>query len=84
MAKSTGRQGTAGAEYPAFASVDDWCRISGLSRTRTYALLTTGNLIARKIGGRTFVDVKAGLEFMHAAPRVTAHIGSAAHTEAAV
>ncbi len=83
MTKSASRQETAGAEYPAFASVDDWCRISGLSRSRTYVLITTGDLIARKIGGRTFVDVKAGLEFMHAAPRVTAHIGSAAQAGAA-
>lgn len=78
MAKAASRQETAGAEYPAFASIDDWCRISGLSKTRTYALLTTGDLIARKIGGRSFVDVKAGLQFMHAAPRVTARIGCAA------
>ena len=53
---------------PKFATIEDWCVISGLSRRVVYDKLGTGELKAIKVGGRTLVDVEAGLAWMRALP----------------
>ena len=49
---------------PEFATIREWCRLSGMGRTTTYTNLGLGNLQARRIGGRTLIDVRAGLAWM--------------------
>lgn len=56
------------ALVPAFASLSDWCRLSGMGRTVTYEALGRGDLRARKIGSRTLIDVAHGLGWMNALP----------------
>ncbi len=56
---------------PQFATVDDWTTISGMSRRVTYDRLGTGELRAVKVGGRTLIDVEAGLAWMRSLPAPT-------------
>jgi hypothetical protein len=53
---------------PKFATIEDWCTISGMSRRVVYDRMGTGELTAKKIGGRTLIDVEAGLAWMRALP----------------
>jgi hypothetical protein len=53
---------------PKFATIEDWCTISGMSRRVTYDRMGTGELKAIKVGGRTLLDVEAGLAWMRALP----------------
>lgn len=53
---------------PAFATVRDWARLSGVSRTRTFALLNSGDLKAHRVGNRVLIDVEAGLEWLRSRP----------------
>lgn len=56
------------AEYPAFATLAVWQRLSGVSRSRTYELLAAGHLRAIKLRSRTLIDVEAGLAWMRTLP----------------
>jgi hypothetical protein len=51
-----------------FATIDDWCVISGMSRRVTYEKLGTGDLKAVKLGARTLIDVEAGLTWLRSLP----------------
>lgn len=53
---------------PAFASTDEWIRISGMSRRTTQRMLSAGVLKAIKFGPRTLIDVEAGLAFLRSLP----------------
>ncbi len=53
---------------PKFATIDDWCTISGMSRRVTYEKLGTSDLLAIKLGSRTLIDVDRGLAYMRALP----------------
>lgn len=53
---------------PKYASLPQWCAISGMSRTSTYNALGRGDLKAIKIGTRTLVDVDAGLDWLRSLP----------------
>jgi hypothetical protein len=53
---------------PKFATIDDWCTISGMSRRITYDKIGTGALKAVKAGTRTLIDVEAGLTWLRALP----------------
>lgn len=52
----------------AFASIEDWCRLSGMGRTNTYAALSRGELHGRKLGKRILIDVERGLAWLRALP----------------
>ena len=54
--------------YPAFATLADWQRLTGISRSRTYELLAAGHLRAVKLRSRTLIDVEAGLAWMRTLP----------------
>ena len=58
----------AASPYPAWATVDEWGRISCIGRTTTYAALRDGHLTARKLGGRTLINVAAGLAWIDNLP----------------
>ena len=55
-------------QSPAFASVADWCRLSGMGRTAIYHALSRGDLRARKVGSKTLIDVQHGMAWLHSLP----------------
>jgi len=57
--------------FPAYATIPDWCAISGLGRSKTYEALGRGDLRAIKIGNRTLIDVAPGLQWMDSLPQAT-------------
>ena len=56
------------AAIPAFASIDEWCRLSGMGRTATYAALSRGELHGRKLGKRILIDCQKGLDWLRGLP----------------
>jgi hypothetical protein len=53
---------------PKFATLSQWCAISGMSRTATYNALGRGDLKAIKVGSRTLLDVEPGLAWLRSLP----------------
>ena len=53
---------------PAFALIERWCEISGMSRRVTYEELGRGNLKAVKRGASTLIDVQHGLAWLRSLP----------------
>lgn len=53
---------------PNFVTISEWVVRSGVSRSRTYELLASGHLEARKVGRRTLLDLRAGLAWLDAQP----------------
>jgi hypothetical protein len=56
------------APNPKFTTVEQWCVISGMSRTATYNAIGSGFLKAVKAGKRTLIDVDGGLAWLHSLP----------------
>jgi hypothetical protein len=53
---------------PAFCTIDEWKRLTGLGRRATYDLLGLGHLRAIKRGSRTLIDVDHGLAYLRSLP----------------
>lgn len=53
---------------PAFALIERWCEISGMSRRVTYEELGKGHLRAVKRGASTLVDVQHGIAWLRSLP----------------
>jgi hypothetical protein len=53
---------------PQFATIDNWCNLSGMGRRTVYDELGLGNLKAVKVGARTLIDVEAGLAWLRSQP----------------
>lgn len=51
-----------------YGSLDEWCALSGLGKTRSYQLLRDGDLKAKKIGRRTLIDLDAGMAWLARQP----------------
>ena len=51
---------------PTFCSVDDWCRLSGLSRSATYAAISNGWLPSLKMGKTRLIDFHRAIEAVRA------------------
>jgi predicted DNA-binding transcriptional regulator AlpA len=47
---------------PMFCTVDDWCRLSGLSRSATYEAIKDGWLPTLKIGKSRLIDFHPAIE----------------------
>jgi excisionase family DNA binding protein len=54
--------------YPAFATIKDWSKISGLGRSVIYQMLGDGRLRAIKVGNRSLIDAQAGLAYLNSLP----------------
>jgi hypothetical protein len=54
---------------PLFVTIDNWLVMSGMGRRTTYDELGRGNPQAIKVGGRTLIDVEAGLAWLRSRPR---------------
>ncbi len=68
---------------PAYATVPDWCAITGMSRSGTYEALGRGDLRAIKLGARTLVDVQHGLAWLASLPPAAVRPHGAAKKNAA-
>ena len=55
---------------PILLSITDTCRVLGIGRTFTYRLIGEGKLVARKIGGRTAVEMESIRSFAAGLPRI--------------
>lgn len=53
-----------------YVSVRDWCRITGLGKTTTYAMMADHRIRAIKIGSRTLIDLPFGLGHLASMPAV--------------
>lgn len=56
---------------PRLAPIPRWCAISGMSRSGTYDALARGQLRAKKLGGKTLIDVPHGLAWLESLPDAT-------------
>ena len=54
--------------FPAFATIADWCALSGMGRSSVYEAMGGGHLRSRKIGTRTLIDVAHGLAWLDTLP----------------
>ena len=57
---------------PKYAPLPQWCALSGMTRTASYAALSAGHLRAIKQPGgrRTLIDVEAGIAWLRSQPPV--------------
>jgi hypothetical protein len=53
---------------PFYAPLEEWQRLSGMTRDKIYAALGRGDLVARKDGKRILIDVRHGLTYMNSLP----------------
>jgi len=51
-----------------YATLPDWCALSGMRPSKTYDELSRGNLRAKKIGKRLVIDVQYGLAWLRTLP----------------
>jgi hypothetical protein len=58
---------------PAWGPIETWCWVAGMSRKRTYELLGLGHLRAKRLGGRTIIDIRGGMQYMQSLPDVLIH-----------
>ncbi|WP_286705358.1 MULTISPECIES: helix-turn-helix domain-containing protein [unclassified Acidiphilium] len=56
------------SSHPDFVSIQVWAGRTGISRSKTYELLASGDLKARKIGRRTLIDFQHGLSWIENQP----------------
>ncbi len=59
------------ARIPLYAGVKDWCALFGVSRSTAYNLLARGAIRAKRIGGRTLIDVRHSAEWLSSQPDAT-------------
>jgi hypothetical protein len=53
---------------PRYATIPDWCAISGMGRSNTYVEIGRRHIRAVKLGTRTLIDVEAGLAWLATLP----------------
>ncbi len=58
---------------PIYATVDDFCKLSGIGRTTLYAALRDGHVHAKKVGTRTLINIGSGLAWIEGKPDYQAH-----------
>ena len=58
-------------DFPAYAGIPEWCRISGMGRSKAYEALGAGHLRAVKLGVKTLIDVRHGLTWLGSLPQAT-------------
>jgi hypothetical protein len=67
----------------AYATIPDWCQLSGMRPASTYDALSRGDLRAKKIGKRVLIDVQHGLAWIHGLPDAQIRLQRAPHRTAA-
>jgi len=66
-----------------YATLPDWCALSGMRSSKTYDELSRGNLRAKKIGKRLLIDVQHGLAWLHTLPEPNIKLARASRPVAA-
>jgi len=66
-----------------YATLPDWCALSGMRPSKTYDELTRGNLRAKKIGKRLLIDVQHGLAWLRTLPEPEINLARALRPVAA-
>jgi hypothetical protein len=56
---------------PAYATIPEWCRISGMGRSATYEAIGALCIRAKKVGARTLIDVPYALAYLDSLPEAT-------------
>jgi len=69
---------------PAYASIVDWCRLTGMGRSTTYEALGRGDLQAIKLGTRTLIDVAHGLAWLATLPVASVRLHGASRRKQAI
>ena len=72
-----------GAQHPARATINDWCKLSGVGRSATYEALGRGDLQAVKLGSRVLIDVPQGLAWLDSLPPAAIRPHGASRTRTA-
>ena len=67
----TDRPSLTNGNFPAYAAIPEWCRISGMGRSKAYEALGAGHLRAVKLGVKTLIDVQHGLLWLGSLPQAT-------------
>jgi hypothetical protein len=62
---------------PAFVSIEDWQKLSSMSRSATYRALEDGNIVGVKVGRRVLIDAEASLRWLRSLPRARFGKGTA-------
>lgn len=52
----------------AFCTVRDWCELTRMGRTATFAAIARGDIPAIKLGRSTLIEVAGGLAWMRGLP----------------
>lgn len=56
-------------ETPVYVTVKKWTQLSGLSRSKTYQLLASGEVLAIRVDARTLIDFKQATEWLASRPK---------------
>jgi hypothetical protein len=67
---------------PAYATIEGWSLMTGMSRRSTYRALACGDLKAIKLGTRTLIDVEHGLAWLRSLPAAKIHAPSQRQSKA--
>ena len=67
-----------------YATLPDWCSLSGMRPSKTYDELSRGNLKAKKVGKRLLIDVQHGLAWLRTLPEPKINLARAPRAVAAV
>jgi len=55
--------------HPAFATVREWCELSRMSRRSVYRAMARGDIVARKSGRSTVIEVAPSMAWFMALPK---------------
>jgi hypothetical protein len=66
-----------GGLSPKFVTLRSWLMVSGMSRSATYRLLSSGELKAKKAGCRLLIDLPHGLEYLKRLPDAAIRLADA-------
>ena len=67
-----------------YATMPDWCALSGMRPAKTYDELSRGNLRAKKVGKRLLIDVQHGLAWLRTLPEPVINLRRAPRAVASV
>ncbi|CAO3426310.1 helix-turn-helix domain-containing protein [Azospirillum argentinense] len=59
-----------------FISVQEFCEQTNVGRTKAYQLIAAGEIVVRKLGRRTLVDVESVSDWASKLPQMKARAGT--------
>ena len=61
-------------QQKAFVTIQEWVKMTGISKSKTYELLKSKVLEAKKVGGRTLIDAQKGFAWLANQPKWTGRV----------